>query len=120
MARHYGLAFKLDLAPGKIFRNRMGFLEVPGLARQLHVLFAIRGAVVCHRKTQTRRGADGVLVAQPDGIVVAVDLCRPQAGFSVYLRVHLYLDSVYSELDHWLPAQTGPSTVRQLPGSLCP
>src|SRR5260221_13965754 len=114
MGRPYGLSFKFDLARRKIFGNRMGFLEVPRLARQLHFFFAVRGAVVRHRETQARRSADGVLVVEFDGITPAAYLCFSSTRLGGYFRIRVYLGSLHSEPYHRQPAQAIPRSLRTL------
>ena len=79
----------------------MGYLEGGGLDGKCHLFFAVLRAMVCHREAQTRRRADGILVAQPGGIFVVVKL-RPflRERFGFYFRLRVHLDPLHSEFSH--------------------
>src|SRR6476646_9214785 len=85
--------------------------------RQCGLFLALFRAMVGDREDQNSHRPEFVLVAEPDRLSSAPALWPPPAGFSLYLRLCLHLDSIHSEPDHQLsnPARDiGLPTMRRL------
>src|SRR3954471_24755428 len=75
----------------------MAFLEGGGLVRQCGVLLAFLCPMVGHGKKQASDRAKLVLVAESGRFAAAAELWVISTRFSLYLRVRVYLDSVYPQ-----------------------
>src|SRR6266545_6883329 len=111
----YGLAHQPALASRTFSGHRMERLEGDRLARQRDFFFPFLRPVVRDRKKETGGGADGLLVAEPGGLVFVALLCLVlQTGFRIHFCLRLYLDSLRSQPDHPSATQGGPPALPRL------
>ncbi len=97
----------------------MALLESRGMARQRNFLLAILRAMVGDRKTETGRGAELLLVAEPHRLLASSGLWVAAARFRFHFRLCLHLDTLHSQPHYQLSYQAKRTTLLKLLGCLC-
>jgi DNA-binding NarL/FixJ family response regulator len=115
MKDHDGQYFAGD-ASGRRFigGNRIPLGKGGGLAWELHILFPIHGAVVCHREKEASCSASSFLVVKSRRLVAAFFLRCVSAGRGIYLCLRFYLDSIPAESGDTSASPTNHATLREL------
>src|ERR1044072_1838120 len=96
----------------------MALLEGRRLARECCLFLAFLRPVVGHGEDQASNRAELILVAEPHWITAVIGLRITSTGFSLYLRLCVYLDSVHPQPGDQLSQSTADAGVSRVRGQV--